>query len=49
MSAIVNSQNVTFAVVGGNFPVSASFIVGGIDNSTGSKTFCRSIRLIKDS
>lgn len=35
MSAIVNSQNVTFAVGGGDgkFPVSASFVVGGIDNS----------------
>lgn len=35
MSAIVNSNNVTFAVGGGDgkFPVSASFVVGGIDNS----------------
>lgn len=35
MSAIVNSNNVTFAVGGGDgkFPVSASLVVGGIDNS----------------
>ena len=41
MSSLVNSQNVTFAVGGGsNFPVSASFVVGGIDNSTvSSMTF----------
>lgn len=34
MSAIVNSNNVIFANGGGDFPVSASFVVGGIDNST---------------
>lgn len=42
MSAIVNSQNVTFAVGGGDakFPVSASFVVGGIDNAeVSSMTF----------
>lgn len=40
MSAIVNSNNVIFANGGGNFPVSASFAVGGVDNSTvSSMTF----------
>ena len=34
MSSIVNSHNVIFANGGGDFPVSASFVVGGIDNST---------------
>ena len=34
MSAIVNSNNVIFANGGGNFRVSASFAIGGIDNST---------------
>ena len=35
MSSLVNSQNVIFANGGGEgkFPVSASFVVGGIDNS----------------
>lgn len=42
MAALHNSNNVTFAVGGGdaNFPVSASFVVGGIDNSeVSSMTF----------
>ena len=39
-AAIVNSNNVIFSNGGGNFPVSASFAVGGIDNSTvSSMTF----------
>lgn len=39
-AAIVNSNNVIFANGGGNFPVSASFAVGGVDNSTvSSMTF----------
>lgn len=39
-AAIVNSNNVIFANGGGDFPVSASFVVGGIDNSTvSSMTF----------
>ena len=33
MSAIVNSQNSIFANGGGECPISASFAVGGIDNS----------------
>jgi hypothetical protein len=39
-AAIVNSNNVIFTNGGGNFPVSASFAVGGVDNSTvSSMTF----------
>jgi len=33
MSAIVNSNNVIFSNGGGDCPISASFAVGGIDNS----------------
>lgn len=33
MSAIVNSNNVIFSNGGGECPISASFVVGGIDNS----------------
>jgi len=40
MAALHNSNNIIFANGGGNFPVSASFAVGGIDNSTvSSMTF----------
>ena len=41
MSAIVNSNNVIFANgAGGNFPVSASFAIGGVDNAlVSSMTF----------
>lgn len=40
MAALHNSNNIIFSNGGGNFPVSASFAVGGIDNSTvSSMTF----------
>lgn len=46
MSAIVNSNNVIFANGGGDFPVSASFVVGGIDNSTVSTMTFQVVRPI---
>lgn len=45
MSAIVNSNNVIFANgAGGNFPVSASFAIGGIDNALVSSMTYQVIR-----